>query len=230
MTAAAAATTFPEDDRPPRTLSDWLARELRGEIRMGRLPGGTHLRQTEIAGRYGVSSTPVREAFAALQREGLLTSEPHKGVYVFSPTVDDLRENYEIRIELESHATAKAVPNLTDDDLARMRLLLDEMAPLSFENDNDRYFELNEALHDTIYAAAGRPRLAALIVQLREEPASLLGLFGGARVHLDVAESKRQHEAIYVACARRDAVGAAEAMGDHLHGTLDRIARGLASG
>jgi DNA-binding GntR family transcriptional regulator len=211
-----------------RTLAEWLANELRQEIRSGDLPGGTHLRQIEVADRFGVSSTPVREAFALLQRAGLLTSRPHRGVFVASPSIDDLRENYEIRIQLEAHATGKAVPNLTGDDLTLLRELLDELAPLSLERDYQRYYELNEAFHDVIYAAADRPRLHALIRQMRDEPASFLGLFGRPPLHLDARESNAQHEAVFEACAAGDAELAAAAMAAHLEDALRRVAMSLA--
>ena len=73
----------------------------RGDRRR-RPQAGTKLRQVEIARRFGVSTTPVREALAALQREGLVRLHPQRGAVVFVPTVEDLREHYEIRAALEA--------------------------------------------------------------------------------------------------------------------------------
>src|ERR1700710_2315267 len=95
-----------------RTISAAVARERREDIQRGVLAPGTPLRQTEIAAQYGVSTTPVREAFALLQREGVLTRSEHKGVVVFRPTLADLHESYYIRVPLEALATRHAVPNL----------------------------------------------------------------------------------------------------------------------
>jgi DNA-binding GntR family transcriptional regulator len=211
-----------------RTLAEWLAAQLRREIRSGELPGGTHLRQTEVAERFGVSSTPVREAFALLQRNGLLTSSPHKGVFVASPSLDDLRESFELRMTLEALATRLAVPRLTAEDIDTLQALVDEMEPLSLEREYQRYFDLNEAFHDTIYEAADRPRLLALIRQLREEPAAFLGLYGRPPLHLDAHEANCQHRLIAAACAEGDAEGAAAAMSDHLENALRRIEAGEA--
>ena len=96
-------------------------------IRTGELPAGTHLRQNEIASRFGVSSTPVREAFTSLAREGLVRQDAHRGVVVFVPSREDLEQNYEIRIALEPLATELAAKNVTNDDLARLDALLAEM-------------------------------------------------------------------------------------------------------
>ena len=70
-----------------------MAERLRAQIVAGELPSGSKLRQVEIARRFGVSTTPVREALAALQREGLVRLHPQRGAVVFVPTVADLREH-----------------------------------------------------------------------------------------------------------------------------------------
>jgi len=218
------------EDGAHRTLTEWLAAQLRREIRSGELPGGTHLRQTEVAERFGVSSTPVREAFAVLERAGLLTSSPHRGVVVASPTLDDLRENFEIRMRLEAFATELAVPNLTAADLGRLHELLDEMAPLSLAKDYAHYYELNAAFHDGIYELSGRPRLHMLINQLRAEPAAFLGLYARPPMHLDAQVSNAQHAEILAACEARAAKKAAKTMAEHLDDALGRIVESIDSG
>src|SRR5690348_4351298 len=87
------------------TVAEQVATALREEITTGQLAAGTRLRQNEIAQRFGVSSTPVREAFGLLQSEGLVQIDPHRGVTVFLPSIQDLIEHYEIRIALEVLAT-----------------------------------------------------------------------------------------------------------------------------
>src|SRR5213593_1234309 len=83
---------------PPRTRAEAIAAELRRAILVGELAPGDRLRQAEMAERYGVSTTPVREAFTALAGEGLVRQDAHRGVVVFSPSVDEVSETYEIRI------------------------------------------------------------------------------------------------------------------------------------
>ena len=81
---------------------------------MTRAPG-TGCAQVEIASALGVSTTPVREALATLQREGLVRLHPQRGAVVFLPSVDDLREHYEIRAALEALAAAKAAERFQAD-------------------------------------------------------------------------------------------------------------------
>src|SRR5919108_1006681 len=84
----------------PRTIAGQVAERLKAEILAGDREPGSRLRQVEIARALGVSTTPVREALASLQREGLVRLHPQRGAVVFVPTVADLREHYEIRAAL----------------------------------------------------------------------------------------------------------------------------------
>ena len=81
----------------------------------------------EIARALGVSTTPVREALATLQREGLVRLHPQRGAVVFLPSVDDLREHYEIRAALEALAAAKAAERFEPAWAPPLEVLLDEM-------------------------------------------------------------------------------------------------------
>src|ERR1044072_3141722 len=67
---------------------------------VGQPPPGPRLRQLDVARELGVSTTPVREAFTSLAREGLVQQDAHRGVFVFAPSGDEGRERYEIRIAL----------------------------------------------------------------------------------------------------------------------------------
>src|ERR1700722_10743535 len=109
------------------TLAERVADDLRQAIRRGELRGGMPLRQNEVADALGVSSTPVREAFAILQREGLVQRNVHRGVVVFEPTITDLLAAYEIRGALEPLAARYATRHIADGDLAELRSLIGQM-------------------------------------------------------------------------------------------------------
>ena len=146
----------------PRTISGAVAARLRQEIVAGELPAGQRLRQVEIARRLGVSTTPVREALAALQREGLVALHPQRGAVVFLPSVDDLREHYEIRIALEELAVGKAAERFEPAWAAPLEALLEEMrtGPPA-----ESYLELNQRFHSELYARSGRERLVEMIAR-----------------------------------------------------------------
>jgi DNA-binding GntR family transcriptional regulator len=204
------------------TITDALVDQLREQIRTGHLPPGSRLRQADVAAEFNVSTTPVREAFAALEREGLLVSSPHRGVVVFQPTVEDLQETYEIRIPLEALATELGVKNMTDDDLAELETLL---AAMDAEPDHQRYTELNLTFHSTIYRTARRPKLAKLIADLRESSAAYLRLY--AEVSPTAQETQADHTLIVEACQARAPKRAAKAMVTHLERTVQHVSDAL---
>ena len=91
------------------TLKDRVIRRLRRAILAGSLPAGAPLSERDIAAQLGVSRTPVREAFAALGREGLLTLSPHREVRVAALSPAQQAEVCRLRALLESYALGLAL-------------------------------------------------------------------------------------------------------------------------
>jgi DNA-binding GntR family transcriptional regulator len=207
----------------PPTVALQVAERLRAEIVAGERPAGSRLRQVEIARRYGVSTTPVREALAALQREGLVRLHPQRGAVVFVPDVDDLREHYEIRAALEALAAAKAAERFEPPWAEPLLACLDEMRdgpPAA------RYIALNQRFHTTLYAHSGCPRLVEMIAALRDASSAYLHIYRAAE-DFPVERLDAEHREILAACAARDPERAAQAVRDHLHHTVDHVAERL---
>ena len=209
--------------RLPHTRAQAVADALRTEILSGAIEAGTPLRQVELAQRFGVSTTPVREAFAALLREGLVVGDSHRGVVVFRPSLDDLHENYEIRIALESLATSKAAERITEPQLAGLDDLLAKMRGV---RDPIEYFALNRRFHAAIYQAAGRARLADLIETLRDAGHAYGNLFA-VRTGQDRTQTELEHGAIVDALRAKAPSRAAKAMATHLRRNADFVAEQL---
>jgi DNA-binding GntR family transcriptional regulator len=207
----------------PRTVAGAVADRLRGEIVAGELPAGSRLRQVEIARRFGVSTTPVREALAALQREGLVRLHPQRGAVVFVPTVADLREHYEIRAALEALAAARAAERFEAEWAEPLGLLLDEMAggpPAA------RYLELNQHFHTGVYERSDRPRLVDMIAGLRDASSAYLNIYRAA-ADFPVERLDAEHREILAACVARDPERAATAARTHLEHTVEHVASRL---
>ena len=211
--------------RPP-TVTESTVAQLRAAIRSGELAPGSRLRQMETAKRLGVSSTPVREAFAALEREGLLVSSAHKGIVVFEPTLSDLHETYEIRRLLEGLAVERAAPLMTDAELQDLNEMYEQMEALNDDDcDPSAFVELNRAFHARIYSVAKMPRLERLIADLRD--ASEAYVLMHRSLGRDNAQTSRDHAEILEACRQRDGRRARDATRVHLGHTMDALSRQL---
>jgi DNA-binding GntR family transcriptional regulator len=206
-----------------QTVAGRVAERLRAEIVAGERERGSRLRQVEIARRYGVSTTPVREALAMLQREGLVRLHPQRGAVVFLPSVEDLREHYEIRAALEALAAATTAAGFEPAWAPPLESLLDEMRtgpPAA------RYIALNQRFHTTLYEHGGRRRLVEMIAGLRDASSAYLHIYRAA-ADFPVERLDGEHREILAACIARDPARAAEATRIHLTNTVEHVASRL---
>lgn len=204
------------------TTAKVVAGKLRDEIQEGVLGPGTRLRQNEIAARFGVSTTPVREAFAQLQAEGLVRIDPHRGAVVFHPTLEDLLEYYEIREALETLAVSHAVDAITPELARELNDLIDRMRKTKNPR---RWLQMNDEFHLKLYECAGRPQLSALIANLRDASNPYIYMFVANTKPID--EANAEHQEIVAACVAGDHEGAQRAIRNHLRHTARELANQL---
>ena len=210
----------------PRTRAAAVGERLRSMILSGELAPGTRLRQVEIAQRFNVSTTPVREAFTSLAREGLVRQDAHRGVEVFRPSVPDIRENYEIRLALEPLAAELAAARIDDATLDELDRILDEMEkPIQFRLGT----ELNREFHFAIYQSANRPLLLEMIERLRHAADAYVLLLGAHATPSYPDAVRREHREIAAALRRRSPAQTRKAMTTHLRHSLDEIRKVVAA-
>jgi DNA-binding GntR family transcriptional regulator len=193
-----------------RTTAKAVASELRNEIYRGQIPPGTRLMQADIAERFGVSTTPVREAFAMLQADGLVRLDSHRGAIVFQPTAKELLELFEIRELLEGFAAEKAADNMSDETCAHLEHLLEVM---SATEDRDARHEPHREFHRILFEVAGRPRLSRMIVGLLMATSPFVLAIRATR---DQKDEDADHREMIAACRERDGTKLAELTRRHL--------------
>ena len=166
----------------------------------------------------------MREALATLQREGLVRLHPQRGAVVFLPSVDDLREHYEIRAALEALAAAKTAERFEPAWAPPLEALLDEMRDGAAGA--RRYIALNQRFHTTLYEHCGRPQLVAMIAALRDASSAYLHIYRARRTSRSPAWTPST-ATILAACVARDPERAAAATREHLENTVEHVARTL---
>ena len=195
---------------------------LRERLRTGSIPPGTVLSQADIAADYGVSRIPVRDALRVLAAEGLVVLGV-SSASVAGLSIRELQELYEMREAIEPVATALAVPNVGRAEVAQMAALIEVME--SEGTTPTRWLEAKGDFHALIYARADRPRMVALVEQLRWLTDRYLYL------HLDVIGDIEhlhdEHRQILAAVRRRDPAEVAELTRLHLATSHDFILRYL---
>jgi DNA-binding GntR family transcriptional regulator len=191
---------------------------LREAIIEGELEQGMILSQVQLAERYGVSRTPLREALRLLQGEGLIDAVPNRRVQVARFSVDDLEQIYAMRIPLESLAVRLSVGHFDADDLRGLAGCLEEMDAFAESQDIDGWTRPHAAFHSGLVRHSGA-RIVAAVAQLSEtaDRYRRLAVTQGDHAWTRVA---LEHREILDACERREAGEAAQAMARHLARTV----------
>lgn len=196
---------------------------IKGEILDERLLPRQPLIEAELAAKYGMSKTPVREALLSLAREGLVEMSSFRGGRVRDFTADDAREIYELRELLEPFALRRAVPRLTDGDRRSLRALLDKAQAAAEGGDRRELSRLNCAFHSSLVARCRNEKVIEILAHLQNQVRVMsMRLWNVRATHLREAE---QHEAILTAVEAGQADRAAELLGEHISEFRERYVR-----
>jgi DNA-binding GntR family transcriptional regulator len=197
-----------------RTLAEELRLQLADEIVRGRLEPGAALDEMELARRFRVSRTPVREAIRQLTASGLIEARAHRAAVVARPGQERLIGMFEAMAELEALCAGFAAERMTGAERRALELVHEEMRALIRIGDPQRFHEVNEAFHGAIYAGAHNAHLAelALATRARVQP------FRRAQFRTlgRLSKSHMEHDRVVTAIQRGERERAATAMRVHI--------------
>ena len=196
------------------TRAEELRLQLADEIVRGSLRPGTALDETDIARRFSVSRTPVREALRQLVASGLVDARAHRGAVVAQPSIERLTAMFEAMAELEGLCAGLAAERMTPRERHRLELVHEELRVLSHAGNPDRFHEVNERFHNAIYAGSQNGYIAeiTLATRVRVQPFRRAQFRNLGRL----AKSQAEHDRVVVAILRGDRAGAAAAMRAHI--------------
>ena len=147
----------------PDALGFELAAAIEQQIIYLELKPGTHLIEQDVCDVFGVSRSPVREAFRHLEAGGLVVRYQRRGIRVTPMTEADLDELYTCRAPLEAIAAAAAARHATDHDIAEMRNAIEHMKTAFGERNIRDFFRFNIAFFDTMHKAADNKTLLRIL-------------------------------------------------------------------
>lgn len=178
---------------PRSTFASIVTERLRASIVNGSLKPGSQLSEVELANSFGVSRGPVREALQRLVQEGLLLSEPHRGVFIPVLTDDDVLDIYLAREALESAAIRSIVAN--DTSAAASQALdqnVTEMEQAEAAGDWESVGNFDLEFHVALVAASGSQRLQRMFSTVISETRLCLGALTAADGRADLVQEHRQ--------------------------------------
>jgi DNA-binding GntR family transcriptional regulator len=143
----------------PRPLHNEVADRLRRLITRGELTPGQRLNERVLTERFGISRTPLREAFKVLSSEGLVKLLPNRGAIVTTLTRADAEDMFQVMAVLEALGGELACRRASDQDIAEIEALHGQMRAYFDRGDLADYFELNQRIHQKIIDCAGNLEL-----------------------------------------------------------------------
>ena len=186
-----------------------------------RLRPQERLSKAELAKRFGISETPVREALLRLEEEGLVVIKPQSGTYVAPIDVERASEARFLRVSVEIEVVKQLCNNIDEDRLSELRSILTLQRFLCDCHDREGFSREDSAFHMAMYRMAGVGRLWRNVRSMRAHLTRLR--------MLDIPQPGTmdsiilEHEAIFEAVRARDALTGETAVRRHLSGTVAPI-------
>ena len=190
---------------------------IKQEILSGVIPPGSFLAERQLAGRLGMSKTPVRSALERLESEGFLSISPQQGAIVRDLSIHEIADQYEIRVALETYVVRTVAGKLTAAQVAQLRANLKAQKTNLTEGGDDvaRGVALDEEFHALFCEFLGNQEILRVMGQLREKIHRVISrvfTMSAARM----ASSYEEHRGIAEAVIRGDAPLASKRIEEHL--------------
>ncbi|HVO02365.1 MAG TPA: GntR family transcriptional regulator [Candidatus Cybelea sp.] len=205
------------------TLPGEIYQRLKAMILDGGLMPGELVTIQGLAGAFGVSAMPVREALQRLTAEGALRVISGRSVGIPELQSDRLTDLTKVRVEIESLAASWATPRMSEADTARLQDLVETMTKAVEAGDTRTYVRANHDFHFTIYAASGSETLLSVIEALWLQVSPYFHLLHGVRGAGNYDNANHEHKLILQAIRAGDAEGCAA----HLRGDIESATAGL---
>jgi len=175
----------------PISLRDEVERSLAAAIVSGELEPGTLVSVPALAGQFGVSATPVREAMLDLEKRGFVESVKNKGFRVTGVSEQDLNEIVQVRRWLELPAMRLVAADFPESELPRYRELADAIISAAAAADFASYLAADSAFHLAVMESTGNHRLIGLVAELRSQT-RMVGL-SDLRDTVELEKSAQEH-------------------------------------
>jgi DNA-binding GntR family transcriptional regulator len=201
-------------------LVEEVCQLIRADIMSLRIPPDTRISIDSLVRELGVSQTPIREALSMLEATGLVTKRHFVG-YCSAPQLNrqQLDELYEVRLLIEPHAARCAAERMSDDDLAKVRNLAQNMHPGESRVSYDLFADQDSELHDLIALGSGNKLIQESLARLH----SHLHIFR-MRFHSEVTkEAYVEHAQLVDALINRNPTKAEAAMRAHIEKSYKRL-------
>jgi DNA-binding GntR family transcriptional regulator len=186
---------------------------------------GDYITDAQVVAELNISRTPAREAFQQLANEGLLLSEARRGWRIYSLSMKDIEDIFDIKCEVEGLVARNAARNPNEEHCQKLIEYLARMRQASLDDDVDAWMEMDSAMHHLLYLMAQNERAEKIIKHLNLQWHRLRKGFINLRGRLDLATD--EHEKVVKAVVKGDPEEAELAMQNHLNSVRQGLVKVL---
>lgn len=205
-----------------RSTVEIVSDELRTAIRYGALEPGTQLGEAELAARLGVSRGPLREATQRLVQEGLLRSEPHRGLFVIDLDQHDVEDVYTARLAIERTACRLIMRAHREEAIVALTDALRDLTKAAGHRDKVAMSDADQAFHEALVRSSGSPRLARMADTLLVE--TRMCLHALQEHYPEPHELVEEHRSLLAAVVAGDEPLLLRLIEEHMRDSIARLA------
>lgn len=209
----------------PETFATKLYERLKRDIVQCVFKPGEVLHEGELAAKYKVSKTPVRDALNRLQHGGYVKAEPRRGYTVSPITLKDVQDVYQLRLMVEPPAAAIAAERIEEEQLRKLK----ELAAIKYKFEDPTsyraFLSANGKFHTEVARASGNERIAELVQRLLEEMERIFHL--GLTIKDSSEEMMREHEDLVQTLVAGDSEKAQTLMSEQIMTSRRRVIEAL---
>ncbi|MEA4894987.1 MAG: GntR family transcriptional regulator [Oscillospiraceae bacterium] len=207
------------------SLTDQAYDILKEKIISKQFPPGKRLVDSQLAKEFGISRTPLRDAIRKLYDDGLVTSYSGRGYCVFQPSIDDIREIFEIRLIIDVAAARKLITEILPSNKETYAVIEDFYNEFSKEVDREGFIKADEDFHDKLVLMMGNARLYEFYTEIRNQTRTFRRRTSSDKARISKAYS--HHERICRGLLDLDLEATIEAMTDHINLSMNDALKDL---
>lgn len=183
----------------PRTLVDHAVDEILSAASRGLILPGDRISEPELANHLGMSRVPIREALRILESQGVVTSEPYKGIRLMEVSTERLEQIIDVRVAIESLAACRAIEAGRNGaaEIAELEAAIDELALMAERKDPYRFAMADTAFHRTLCGFARNPVLDGVWESIARQLTVLFGLSTVGKPMATIVDEHRDLAAVF---------------------------------